>query len=148
MFGSIQFWLVNLLAGAPAVARLMRSAWAWPIAESLHFIGLSLLVGSVVLFDLRLLGLGRRIPIAAMHRLVPFGLAGFALNVVTGLSFLLTDASQYIYNASFLWKMLFVALAGLNALSFYVTVGPATLAPGASLDAPPRAKTIAFFFAT
>ena len=39
----IQIWLVHALDGAPGVARVMRSAWMWPIAESLHFIGLSLL---------------------------------------------------------------------------------------------------------
>ena len=143
MFQAMQLEVVHQLSRAPAVAHLMRSAWAWPIAESLHFVGLSLLVGSVVLFDLRLLGLGRAIPIAAMHRLIPFGLAGFVLNLVTGLAFLLTDATQYIYNPSFLWKMAFVAAAGANALTFYLTVGPRTIAPGAPPGAPRPARLIA-----
>ena len=66
-----QMWLVSVLVSVKPVARMMHTAWAWPIAESLHFIGLSLLVGTIGLFDLRLLGLARGIPIAAMHRLIP-----------------------------------------------------------------------------
>jgi hypothetical protein len=47
--------------------------WAWPLCESIHFVGLSLLLGTVGLFDLRLLGFARRVPMAAFHRLVPLG---------------------------------------------------------------------------
>lgn len=131
----LQVQLASLLAQVPAVGDLMRLAWSWPLAESLHFIGLSLLLGTVGVLDLRLLGLAPRIPPAALHRLVPFGLAGFGLNLVTGLLFLMTEPDQYIYNPSFLFKMLFVAGAGANALVFYLTLGPRALAA----DAPPTA---------
>src|SRR5262245_6072792 len=63
----------------------MYGRWEWSIAESLHFIGLSLLIGSVGLFDLRLMGLGRQIPFSALHRLIPWGIGGYVLNVLTGL---------------------------------------------------------------
>jgi hypothetical protein len=78
-----QIWLVSALASVKPVARVMQTAWGWPIAESLHFIGLSMLIGTVGLFDLRLLGVARRIPIAAMHRLIPWGLVGFGINATT-----------------------------------------------------------------
>jgi len=133
---TFQVWLVSALDGVPTVAAWMRTAWMWPLAESVHFIGLSLLVGSVVLFDLRLLGLAPAIPIRTCHRLIPWGLAGFGLNVMTGCLFLLTDGGQYVFNPSFLLKMLFVAIAGVNALMFYLTVGPQTLARDASPDVP------------
>src|SRR5262249_51496929 len=97
----LQMWLVPVFASVKPMARLMHTAWGWPLAESLHFIGLSLLVGTVGLFDLRLLGLGRRIPIAAMHRLIPWGLAGFGINAVSGIAFLLAEPDQYVYNPSF-----------------------------------------------
>src|SRR5206468_5734106 len=65
---SLQVWIVAMLSKAHPVAAVMRMHWSWPAAESIHFIGLSLLVGCVGLFDLRLLGVGRGIPIAAFHK--------------------------------------------------------------------------------
>ena len=138
-----QMWLVSVLVSVKPVARMMHTAWGWPIAESLHFIGLSLLVGTIGLFDLRLLGLARGIPIAAMHRLIPWGLVGFGINAVSGLTFLLTEPDQYVYNPSFHFKMLFIAAAGLNALAFYLTCYRGVTADGAPADAPRTAKIIA-----
>jgi hypothetical protein len=140
----LQVALVHWLAhAAPPIAEFMRSKWGWPMAESIHFLGLSLLVGCIGLFDLRLLGMGKRIPIAALHKLIPWGLFGFAINVATGSLFLLTEPDQYIYNPSFQFKVLFIAIAGLNALLFYVTSYGRATAPNASADAPRPAKLIA-----
>lgn len=140
---NLQMWLVNALSSVTPVGRLMHTTWGWPAAESVHFIGLSLLIGTVGVFDLRLLGLGKTIPIAAMHRLVPFGVLGFSLNAISGVSFLLAEPDQYVYNPSFHIKVLFMAAAGLNALAFYLTSFRRTTGPGASLDAPFAAKIIA-----
>lgn len=140
---SFQMWLVSVLVSVKPIARLMHTAWGWPVAESLHFIGLSLLIGTVGLFDLRLLGLARRIPIAAMHRLIPWGLLGFGINAASGVAFLLTEPDQYVYNPSFHFKMLFMAAAGFNALAFYLTSYRGVTADGAPPDAPRTAKIIA-----
>jgi hypothetical protein len=67
----LQVWLVTTIGGETPIAAFMRTAWAWPVVESLHFLGLCLLVGAIGTFDLRLLGLARRVPIAAVHRLIP-----------------------------------------------------------------------------
>ena len=138
-----QIWLVAAIERHSPVATLMRTHWAWPIAESLHFLGLCLLVGAIGSFDLRLLGVARRVPIAAMHRLIPWGLLGFAINICTGLLFLLTEPDQYIYNPSFHFKVLALAIAGLNAGLFYVTSYRQVFGASPSLDAPRRAKVIA-----
>jgi hypothetical protein len=140
---SFQVWLESAFASAKPVAALMRMHWSWPAAESIHFIGLSLLVGCIGVFDLRLLGVGRRIPIAALHRLIPWGLLGYGLNLVTGLSFLMTEPDQYIYNPSFHFKLLFMAIAGFNASAFYLTVYRRTTASDGPADAPRVAKIIA-----
>lgn len=140
---ALQVWLVHAIREHSPVADLMRTAWAWPIAESFHFLGLCLLVGCVGLFDLRLLGVMRRVPIATVHKLIPFGLAGFAINVLTGSLFLLTDPDQYIYNSSFHFKLLFLAIAGVNASLFYVTSFRRVFTGSPSLDAPRHAKVIA-----
>src|ERR671937_1883178 len=115
-----QVWLVSALSSVKPVAYVMHTHWGWPAAESLHFIGLSLLVGCVGLFDLRLLGVARGIAIAALHKLIPWGLFGFGINIVTGLAFLMTEPDQYIYNPSFHLKLLFITIAGINASVFYL----------------------------
>ena len=143
MLHAWQIWLVAAIERHSPVATLMRTHWAWPIAESVHFLGLCLLVGAIGSFDLRLLGVARRVPIAAMHRLIPWGILGFALNVTTGLLFVLTEPDQYIYNPSFHLKVVFLAVAGINASLFYVTSYRQVFGTSPSLDAPRRAKMIA-----
>jgi len=98
---------------------IMNSRWGWPIVESLHFFGLSLLIGTVGLFDLRMLGFVRQIPLAAMHKLIPFGVAGYLLNVLTGIMFFTSVPDQYLYNPAFQTKMLFMIGAGMKMLVFY-----------------------------
>jgi hypothetical protein len=143
MLHAAQIWLVAAIEAHSPVRTMMQSAWAWPIAESVHFVGLCLLVGAIGSFDLRLLGVARRVPIAAMHRLVPWGLLGFALNVTTGLLFVLTEPDQYIFNVSFHIKLLFLAIAGVNASLFYLTSYRRVFGAAATLEAPRRAKLIA-----
>jgi len=138
-----QHWLVSALGRDTSISEFMKTAWGWPVIESLHFIGLSLLVGCVFTFDLRLLGMAKRVPIAAAHRLIPWGLAGFGLSVVTGAMFLMTEPNQYIYNPAFLLKILFIVIAGCNALTFYLIAPGVATAPGATADVPRPAKLIA-----
>jgi hypothetical protein len=138
-----QIWLVSFLARATSVRAFMHTAWAWPFVESFHFIGLSLLVGTISLFDLRLLGVAKRIPIGALHRLVPWGLFGYGIMIVTGALFLMAEPDQYVYNPAFHLKVLFMVVAGLNASMFYLTAYRVTTAPGAPVDAPRSSKVIA-----
>ncbi len=106
-----------------AIGQFMRdSMWAWPAFESLHFIGMSLLAGTIVLFDLRLLGFARAVPVGALHRLIPVGIGGFLLNLTTGICFVCAFPDQYLFNAAFRWKVVFIAAAGLNVLFFYTRV--------------------------
>src|SRR5687768_5384245 len=121
----------------------MRTAWAWPIVESVHFIGLCLLVGSIGAFDLRLLGLMKRVPIAAMNRFIPWGILGFVINVSSGLLFVLTEPDQYILNSSFHLKLLFLTIAGVNARLFYLTSWRAVFGAADVYEPPRRAKVIA-----
>lgn len=98
---------------------LDNGAWTWPLAESLHFIGLTLLLGSIGLIDLRILGVGKGIRIADLHKLVAFTVAGFVLNVCTGSLFIIGQPDQYFLNRAFHFKLVFLTIAGLNVLAFY-----------------------------
>ncbi len=122
---------------------LMNSKWGWPIVESLHFLGLTLLIGTVGIFDLRMMGVGKGLSLRALHQLVPFGVAGYALNLATGLMFFLAAPAQYLYNPAFQTKMIFMAVAGANIIMFYTTTARAVahLAPDA--QAPLHARIIA-----
>ena len=119
------------------------SQWVWATAETIHFIGLSLLIGMVGLFDLRLMGMAKAIPVAALHRLIPVGIAGYVINLITGSLFLFGYPDQYLTNRAFQFKMVFMALAGMNIVLFYTTAFRKANAVGAGADAPMQIKLIA-----
>ena len=119
-------------------------SWIWPACETLHFLGLALLIGNVGLLDLRLLGFMKRLPVLPLNRLVLWGVVGFAINLVTGVMFFVGQAHQYVNNIAFIYKMSFVALAGVNLVVFYLTgLGRKVALLGAGDDAPILAKIIA-----
>jgi hypothetical protein len=115
--------------------------WMWPTCETLHFIGLSLLMGIVLLVDLRMLGVIRRISFPVLHRLLPWGILGFGINVLTGLLFFIGQPDQYIKSTPFQWKMALVLIAGANALYFTMFDEVWVLAP--EDEAPMQAKVAA-----
>lgn len=136
---------ITAFAHDSGIHAFMNTAWGWPAMESLHFIGLTLLLGTVGLFDLRLLGLAPGIAPTALHRLIPVGIAGFLLNVVTGLMFFVSDIGQYLHNPAFQLKMLCMLLAGANMVLFYWISARqiAGLSPYTSV--PTAARVFAFF---
>jgi len=140
---AFQMKLVKAFASFTSVGASMHTHWGWPAAETVHFIGLSLLLGTLVLWDLRLLGVGKRIPVAAAHQMIRWTLAGFAVTAVSGVSFLMAEPTEYIYNSAFHFKMLFIAIAGVNAAVFYLTIGRRTLARGTDQDTSLPAKIFA-----
>jgi hypothetical protein len=73
------------------------------------------------LFDLRARGLAEGVSLSAIHRLVPWGVAGYAVNVLTGIVFFTGHPDQYFYNDAFRFKALFMAVAGINIAMFYGT---------------------------
>jgi hypothetical protein len=121
-----------------------NGAWLWPTLETLHFLGLSLLFATIGLFDLRVLGMGKAIPPVTLHRLIPIGIAGYAVNALTGLVFFSGFPEQYFYNPAFWLKGTFMAIAGVNVAAFYLTRSfrEVKMLPAGG-DAPFSAKLIA-----
>jgi hypothetical protein len=90
--------------------------WAWKSLETIHFMGLCLLFGVVLVVNLRLLGWMRNAPLEGFHRLLPWGVWGFVANSVTGMLFFIGQAFQYIENPAFHLKMLCILVAGADVL--------------------------------
>src|SRR5437763_13134883 len=112
----ILHWIRDTSLGAT----VRQSRWIFAAGETLHFIGLSLLVGGILIVDLRLLGFFRRIPVRAALAFLPFAIAGFAINLLTGIAFFTADPLMYWPNPACRLKMLLILLAGLNAVLFMV----------------------------
>ncbi|HIE91544.1 MAG TPA: hypothetical protein EYQ83_01230 [Acidobacteria bacterium] len=132
-------------------AFLAAYTWAWPLMEILHIAGLVLLVGIVGMFDLRLMGVAKRLPIAPLRQLLPWAAFGFILCVGSGLVFvtgLMQNVSMHPYVAIKVdlylqIKLLFILLAGINLLVFYQSgMSRAVDGLGAGDDAPPLARAI------
>jgi hypothetical protein len=123
------------------------SIWAYPIVLTTHTLGMGILVGFNWALDLRLLGVGRQIPIRAMERFFPVMWVGFWLNLVTGLLLLAADATTKMTSWVFGVKMFFIVLAMIVLLKLQnnvfrkpaSTVNSAGGRPG-SLGAPPQAQ--------
>ena len=123
---------------------VIHYSWVWSVCETIHFIGLTLLLGVVLLIDLRMLGMGKHIPFAGLHQLLPWAIFGFGLNTVTGIMFLTAAPDQYLSNPAFYFKMLFILLAGVNVLVFYLSgIFRKAEALGPGDDAQPSAKLVA-----
>ena len=127
--------------------------WIWSLCETFHFVGLCLLVGVVGIFDLRMLGVAKGLPLVVLKRLIPWGVLGFGLCLTTGLVFVEgvganlfgDNAYDVIARDGYLQlKLLFIVLAGVNLAAFYLTgMSRAVDALDADGDAPLLAKIIA-----
>jgi hypothetical protein len=117
--------------------------WVWPTLESLHFCALTVLAGTVGLFDLRVLGLVKGITASALHATVRWGVIAFIVSAITGVMFISGASEQYFYNDAFRMKVVFLVLMGANAALFYWREFARIQALGPRDDAPGSAKVIA-----
>jgi uncharacterized membrane protein len=105
-------------------------SWVWPSAETLHFIGLSLLFGVVLIVDLRMLGIGKHsFSFAALYQLLPLGMLGFTINLATGMMFFVATPRQYV-GFLFFFKMVLIVLGAINVLYFMLLNEPWTIEEG------------------
>jgi hypothetical protein len=138
MLRMVIFWLART-----DVATFVRnSSWAWAVLEISHFMGLSMLLGTVGLFDLRLMGYAKQIPPKALHRLVAVGIAGFAINMVSGTLFFFSSPGLYIGNVAFEIKLVLLVAAAFNVAAFYFLMRRPVMALEAGAVAPLPARII------
>jgi hypothetical protein len=122
---------------------VLNHDWVWPASETLHFVGLVMLAGTVGMFDLRMLGLAKGIPPADLHKLLRVGVLGFGISAATGTLFLFGTPDQYFYNSAFHLKAVGLALMGANVALFYAWPYRQVRMLGADADAPLPAKVSA-----
>ncbi|MBP2290862.1 DUF6644 family protein [Azospirillum rugosum] len=134
-------WLVALETSGLGDA-MRQSVWLYPLVEVLHILGFALLVGSILAFDLRLLGVrAPLLPAEALARLLlPVAVTGFALAVPTGLLLFTTEATSLVRNGMFLAKMALLALALVNIVLFHKGAGRRMAAWGVADRPPPAAR--------
>jgi hypothetical protein len=139
----------GLFGGTPGPSMLQAAAikdfvlqhpFVWPTCETLHFLGMSLMFGVLMIVNLRLLGWLRGMSFASVHRLLPFGLMGFGINFITGMFFFIAASEQYTQNVAFHWKIILLMLAGVNYL--VLTVYDEAWALPASAEAPLSGKLL------
>jgi len=110
------------LEHTPIANAIRETRWMYATFETSHYIGLALLVGGIMLIDLRVLGFARTLPLKSMIGLLPFVWVGFLINVLSGSMLFIYGATSFGVNHAFWLKMTFVVLAGLNALAFDFSV--------------------------
>ncbi len=111
-------WQVWLETSALAVA-MRQWTWLYPGVEVAHILGFVLVVGAAVMFDLRLLGLSRQLPVADLARhLLPWSWAGLALVLPTGLMMFTAHATEMAANPALRLKLVLLGAAGVNAVVF------------------------------
>lgn len=98
--------------------------WVYPALEVVHIVGIGLLLGSLVVFEMRVWGLGRALELRALARLaLPIAVGGFAIAMSSGAVMFLSQVDEMLGNSAFVVKMGLVAAAGLNAIGFHLRGG-------------------------
>jgi hypothetical protein len=128
----------------PAISMFVSDyRYVWPACEVLHFIGLALLMGVVLVINLRILGVGtlKHMAFVDLHQLLPWAMAGFTVNAISGMVFFIAAPQTYTTNLSFDLKMVVLVVAGLTVLYHTAFDQPWVLARDA--EAPLSAKLMA-----
>jgi hypothetical protein len=107
-------WISESSLGAWVVS----SAYIWPTLESIHFVSLCVLMGSLLIIDLRLIGFYRDRCGSMILFLVRLSLLAFAVNLATGVLFFAGNTFKYVNNPAFELKLILIAAAGVNAVVY------------------------------
>jgi hypothetical protein len=136
-------WLVWLETTQLAVA-MRQWLWLYPIVEIVHILGFVLLVGAAFMFDLRLLGLARGLPVSGLAtHLLRWSRLSLWLVMPSGLLMFTAHATEMAVNPAFRLKLLLIAAAGVNAGVFHQVPFRSVAAWDASAPSPPPARAAA-----
>jgi hypothetical protein len=111
---------------------IAETTWAYPTLETMHTVGMALLIGSLGLVDLRVLGFKPELPLLETQRLLPLAWLGFTLNAVSGTLLFISDSVMFYSSYTFRLKIVLIILGGINA----ALLGRKVFQPGPSGAAP------------
>lgn len=115
----------DALQQSALAAFIGESVWAYPGLEIVHVLGIALVFGPILIFDLRVLGFYAEFDAARLRNaLLPWVWTGFALNAASGALMFAADAAEFAANSAFRVKLALIAIAGLNALAFQTSWFP------------------------
>lgn len=101
-------------------AELRSHLWAYPALEIVHICGIALLLGNLVLLEIRVFGLGAALPVKALARLsLGLAAAGFSMAAASGLLMFASQPAELLANRAFTLKMLLLLVAACNAGWFH-----------------------------
>ena len=92
-----------------------ESLWAYPFFETMHTIGMAMVIGSLGLINLRVLGYKSEMPILGTQKLLPLAWIGFTMNLISGLALFASDAQHFWNSYTFRVKIILIILGGINA---------------------------------
>jgi hypothetical protein len=120
---------------------IRKSIWMYPAIQALHILGVVLLVGPALLFDLRLLGYARRIRIGILAGyLLPWSRVGLALALTSGSLLFIAHATEWYDHSLFILKISLLVLGGINILVFHKKTSPVIRASDAADPVPTAAR--------
>ena len=130
---------------ATGLGRMMReSLWAFPIVETIHICAFAIVVGSIVVLDLRLIGLSRRVPVSRLaSHVLPWTIGAFFVAALAGLTMFTAHAADYVTNEVFMLKMGLILAAGVNAALLHVGAMRASGAWDTDVGPPARVRVAA-----
>ena len=136
--------VINTLNSTALSSIVMDNGVVFPALEMLHFLGLCLLFGSLLIVDLRVVGFAKAIPIQRVDVFIRFAIIGFSINLISGLLFVVGDSDRYLVNIAFWGKMGLIIIAGLNTFYFVRRIKPQMDAGVASVDLKQGAHVVAW----
>jgi hypothetical protein len=92
-----------------------ESLWGYPLLETIHTIGMAMLVGALGLINLRVLGYKPDLPLIGTRDLLPLAWTGFTLNAISGSLLFTSDAVYFFESYTFRIKIVLIVLGGINA---------------------------------
>jgi hypothetical protein len=135
-----------------ALASLVaETLWGYPLLETLHTIGMAMLVGVITLINLRILGYKAELPLLGTRDLLPLAWLGFTINLFSGIALFTSDAVYFWSSYTFRIKLTLIVLGGINAFLLgrtalreaQVSRGTVAVSPGVKLIA---ASSLVFWF--
>ena len=110
------------LESSPFAVWVRESVWGWPFWLSVHVIGTAVVIGFVIIVNLRLLGLFETIPYTSLKRLFPVIWVAFAVQVVSGFVLWTAKPTRYVADGAFVLKILFIVIGFALLAYFYRTL--------------------------